>query len=214
MSVVRTMDDEVPNTLVGSSSRTVLTTRQRLALVIGGELTPQEVLLAEDAALDFAFLVKHKVGSDALTSVGIGPLQLKQRGAMGPAELRVLGYETLDLCGAAFCADAVSAFGADALVEEFLVTPNDALLLAGTEAVEQLGLDVGTLLCMCEGDFSLAYQVLLETKPRGQCLTGVAPLTLLESGLRKSQLSALGYSRESIAQQTRASDEELVALGF
>jgi len=214
MSVLRTMDDEVPNAPLGSSGCAVLTTRQRLALVIGGGLTPQEVLLAEDAALDFAFLVKHKVGSDALTSVGIGPLQLKQRGATGPAELRGLGYDTLDLCGTAFCADAVSAFGADAVVEAFLLTPNDAVLLAGTEAVEQLGLDVGTLLCMCEGDSGLAYQVLVQCKPKGQCLTGVAPLTLRESGLCRSQLSALGYSRDSIVRQTRASEEELAALGF
>lgn len=210
MSVVRTVDDE-PSPNVQS---TELTTRQRLALVVGGALTPQEVLSAEDAALNFAYFVKHKITSEALASVDIGPLQLKQRGATKPAQLRDLGYETLDLCEAAFCAEAVAAFGADALVEEFLATPNDALLLAGTSAVEQLGLDVGTLLCMCDGDFGLAYQVLLQCKPRGQCLVGVAPLTLLESGLRKTQLMSLGYARASIVEQTRASDDELVALGF
>ena len=210
MSVVRTVDDEPPP----RAQATELTTRQRLALVVGGALTPQEVLSAEDAALDFAYFVKHKIGSEALASVEIGPLQLKQRGATTPAQLRELGYETLDLCEAAFCAEAVAAFGADALVEEFLATPNDALLLAGTSAVEQLGLDVGTLLCMCDGDFGLAYQVLLQCKPRGQCLVGVAPLTLLESGLRKTQLISLGYARASIVEQTRASDDELVALGF
>jgi hypothetical protein len=210
MSVVRTVDDEPPP----SAKPSELTTRQRLALVVSGALAPQEVLSAEDAALDFAYFVKHKITSEALASVEIGPLQLKQRGATKPAQLRELGYETLDLCDSAFCAEAVAAFGADAIVEEFLVTPNDALVLAGTSAVEQLGLDVGTLLCMCEGDFGLAYQVLLACKPRGQCLNGVAPLTLLESGLRKSQLISLGYVRASIAEQTRASDDELAELGF
>ena len=210
MSVVRTIDDEAISTRQSKE----LTTRQRLALVVGGSLTPQEVLSAEDSALDFAYFVKHKIGSEALASVDIGPLQLKQRGATKAAQLRELGYETLDLCEAVFCAEAVAAFGADALVEEFLATPNDALIVAGTPAVEQLGLDVGTLLCMCDGDFGLAYQVLLACKPRGQCLTGVAPLTLLESGLRKSQLTSLGYVRASVAEQTRASEEELVALGF
>ena len=210
MSVVRTVDDEPPP----STKPSDLTTRQRLALVVGGALTPQEVLSAEDAALDFAYFVKHKITSEALASVEIGPLQLKQRGATKPAQLRELGYETLDLCDSAFCAEAVAAFGADAIVEEFLITPNDALMLAGTSAVEQLGLDVGTLLCMCDGDFGLAYQVLLACKPRGQCLTGVAPLTLLESGLRKTQLISLGYVRASIAEQTRASEDELTELGF
>jgi len=210
MSVVRTIDDEA----ISTRQFKELTTRQRLALVVGGSLTPQEVLSAEDAALDFAYFVEHKIGSEALASVDIGPLQLKQRGATKAAQLRELGYETLDLCEAVFCAEAVAAFGADALVEEFLATPNDALIVAGTTAVEQLGLDVGTLLCMCDGDFGLAYQVLLSCKPRGQCLTGVAPLTLLESGLRKSQLTSLGYVRASVAEQTCASEEELVALGF
>ena len=40
------------------------------------------------------------------------------------------------------------------------------------------------------------------------CLTGVAPLTLLESGLRKSQLISLGYVRASIAEQTRTPEDE------
>lgn len=204
------MDDEPPL----SAKLSELTTRQRLALVVGGSLSPQEVLSAEDAALDFAYFVKHKISSEALGSVEIGPLQLKQRGAAEPSQLRELGYETLDLCDDAFCAEAVAAFGADALVEEFFATPNDALVLAGTSAVDQLGLDIGTLLCMCDGDFGLAYQVMLQCKPRGQCLTGVAPLTLLESGLRKSQLVSLGYVRASVAEQTRASEDELVELGF
>lgn len=218
MSVVRTVDDEQQQQQQQQQGRAhaapALTTRQRLALVINGTVTAKDVMSADDQDLDYAFFVKHKVASATLTSVGIGPTQLKQRGAAQPAQLRTLGFETLDLCDAAFCSDAVAAFGADEIVAEFLATPSDALLLAGTSAIEQLGLDVGTLLCVCDTDFALAYQVLVQTKPRGQCLVGVAPLTLIESGLRKSQLVALGYSRESVARQTRASAEELVELGF
>ncbi len=212
MSVVRTIDDESPRQFTPGAPP--LTTRQRLALVIGGKLTAQEALSARDEDLHYEFFVKHSVSSETLTSVGIGPTQLKQRGATHPSHLRALGFGTLDLCDAAFCADAVAAFGADELVGEFLVTPSDALVLAGSSAIEQLGLDVGTLLCVCETDFDLAFQVLLQFKPRGQCLVGVAPLTLLESGLRKSQLNALGYTKASVAEQTRASEEELIELGF
>jgi len=222
MSVVRTVDDEQqhqrqqPQQQGGRAhaAAPALTTRQRLALVINGTVNAKDVMSTDDRDFDYAFFVKHKVASTTLTSVGIGPSQLKQRGAAQPAQLRALGFETLDLCDAAFCADAVAAFGADEVVAEFLVTPNDALLLAGTSAVEQLGLDVGTLLCVCDTDFALAYQVLLECKPRGQCLVGVAPVTLVESGLRKSQLVALGYTRTTVARQTRASEEELAELGF
>ena len=215
MSVVRTVDDEQQQSQQRSAhAAPPLSTRQRLALVINGAVTAKDVMSADDQEFDFAFFVKHKVASTTLTSVGIGPTQLKQRGATQPAKLRTLGFETLDLCDPVFCADAVAAFGADEVVAEFLVTPSDAVLLAGTSAIEQLGLDVGTLLCVCDTDFALAYQVLVQCKPRGQCLVGVAPLTLIESGLRKSQLVALGYSRESVARQTRASEEDLVELGF
>jgi len=212
MSVVRTIDDESPSQFAHGALP--LTTRQRLALVIGGKLTAQEALSAKDEDVNYEFFVKHAMTSETLTSVGIGPTQLKQRGATHPSQLRTLGFGTLDLCDAAFCADAVAAFGADELVAEFLVTPSDALVLAGSSAVEQLGLDVGTLLCVCEADFDFAFQVLLQSKPRGKCLVGVAPLTLLESGLRKSQLVALGYNKASVAEQTRASEEELTELGF
>ena len=215
MSVVRTVDDEQQQPQQGvAHAAPALSTRQRLALVINGAVTAKDVMSADDQDFDYAFFVKHKVASTTLTSVGIGPTQLKQRGATQPAQLRTLGFETLDLCDPVFCADAVAAFGADEVVAEFLITPSDAVLLAGTSAIEQLGLDVGTLLCVCDTDFALAYQVLVQCKPRGQCLVGVAPLTLIESGLRKSQLVALGYSRESVARQTRASEEDLVELGF
>lgn len=191
-----------------------LTTRQRLALVVGGRLTAQEALSASDADLDHAFFLKHNVDATTLASVGLGPRQLKRRGAADPAQLCALGFGTIDLCDASFCADAIAAYGADAVVSAFVSRPTDALLLAGTSATEQLGLDMGTLLGMCAGDPALAHQVLSQAKPRGQGLAGVAPLTLLETGLRKAQLGALGYGRDDVARQTRASEAQLRELGF
>ncbi len=191
-----------------------LTARQRLALVIGGKLTAQEALSASDADLDHAFFLRHGVDATTLTSVGIGPRQLKRRGAADPARLCALGFGAIDLCDASFCTDAVAAYGADAVVAAFVSRPADALLLAGTSAAEQLGLDMGTLLGMCKGDPGLAHQVLLQARSRTQGLAGVAPLTLLETGLRKSQLGALGYGRNDVARQTRATEAQLRELGF
>ena len=191
-----------------------LTARQRLALVIGGKLTAQEALSASDADLDHAFFLRHGVDATTLTSVGIGPRQLKRRGAADPAQLCALGFGAIDLCDASFCADAVAAYGADAVVAAFVSRPADALLLAGTSAAEQLGLDMGTLLSMCKGDPGLAHQVLSQARSRAQGLAGVAPLTLLETGLRKSQLGALGYGRNDVARQTRATEAQLRELGF
>lgn len=191
-----------------------LTARQRLALVIGGKLTAQEALSASDADIDHAFFLRHGVDATTLTSVGIGPRQLKRRGAADPARLCALGFGAIDLCDASFCTDAVAAYGADAVVAAFVSRPADALLLAGTSAAEQLGLDMGTLLSMCKGDPGLAHQVLLQARSRAQGLAGVAPLTLLETGLRKSQLGALGYGRNDVARQTRATEAQLRELGF
>ena len=102
----------------------------------------------------------------------------------------------------------------DDLIAEFLTTASDAVVLAGSPAVHQLGLDVGTLLVMCAQQPRMAFEVLAQTTPRGACLSGVAPQTLLETGLTVRQLRELGYTREALAAQTCAGDVELGALGF
>ena len=112
------------------------------------------------------------------------------------------------------CASCIAAHGVDEVVNEFLITANDAVAISGTGAVHQLGLDVPTLLLLCAGAPVEAASVLTLAQPRSQCLRGVPPATLLDCGVRAKALRELGFEAHDVAACTRASVEQLEALGF
>ena len=222
MSVKRRSDDDEPpvdtpqpTDTKGRQRRFVqLTHRQRLALVIGTPLTAETALSRADNEFDYEFFLANNIRAPLLKAAKISPMQLKARGVKTAREFHALEFDTLDLVDGCFCAESISAYGADELLAEFLVTPSDAVVLAGTSAVHQLGVDVATLLVLCGGDHGPAYEVLAQTVPRSTALVGVAPVTLIETGLRAPQLILLGFSRELVEKQIRATALELQQLGF
>ena len=139
---------------------------------------------------------------------------LKARGAASARDLRMLEFDSLHLTEAGFCAGCISAFGAEEIVREFLITPGDAVSVAGSPAMHQLGLDIGTLLVLCAGSPTEAAAVIVQSLPRGGCLKGVAPVTLLDTGLRSQTLRELGYSPETLHEQTLCSRSDIQKLGF
>ena len=191
-----------------------LTLRQRMTLVYGTSLSNQAAAEMEDGAFDYAFFQRHGIRSRNIKVAGINPTQLKARGVSSALELRSLGFGTLDLVDGAFCASCVSAFGAKDLVSAFLAETSDAVTLAGSPAIFQLDLDVATLLMVCAGAPSQAAAVLAQSHPYGACLTGVAPETLLDSGLRAKQLKEMGFTEECVRRQTRATTEQMKKLQF
>lgn len=191
-----------------------LTKRQRIALAAGADLDTDTLLNAGDDYFNLAFLLQHQVTSALLKAASIGPVQLKAMGASSPEHMRALGYDTLDLLEPAFCAGCVCAYGARALLSEFLLTADDAVVLAGSAAMRQLGVDVGTLLVFCAGNPNAAYEVLSQISPRGTALIGVAPLTIQDTGLGAKRLLELGFSAVSVQTQTMASTLQLIDLGF
>ena len=223
MSVQRRSDDDEPSAdnsppvgdEGGRARRFVqLTQRQRLALVIGTPLTAETALSRPDDGFDYEFFLSNNVRAPLLKAAKISPMQLKARGVRTARDFHALGFHTLDLVDGSFCAECISAYGADELLAEFLVSPSDAVVLAGTSAVHQLGIDVATLLVLCGGDPGPAHEVLAQTVPRSTALVGVAPETLIETRLNARQLTQLGFSRELLARQTCASADELRLLGF
>ena len=215
MSVQRvSSEDEDEQALATRAAPHRLVMRQRLALVIGTGLTAERAMAMDDAELNYQFFLDSNVRAPLLKAARISPTQLKARGVRTARQFRALEFSALDLVDGPFCAACVAAYGADDLIAEFLTTASDAVVLAGSPAVHQLGLDVGTLLVMCAQQPRMAFEVLAQTTPRGACLSGVAPQTLLETGLTVRQLRDLGYTREALAAQTCAGDVELGALGF
>jgi hypothetical protein len=191
-----------------------LTTRQKLALVVGTSLKAETLCDMDDGAIDYDFLKTNEVPVAVLKASNISVSQLKQRGADSTQKLAALGFTTMHLLDPTFCAECLDNYGADNVLAEFFVSANDAVILAGSKAVTALGLDVGLLLLLCSDQPRAAKEVLRQCHPKGAVLKGVPPLTLIETGLNATQLSQLGFTAAAVREQTRASSQELQELGF
>lgn len=189
---------------------TEYTLRQRVALVLEASVTAEALVAMPDADIHHAFLVDQGISPTLLRAAKITPLQLKAHGTRTVADLSMLGFTALHLLDEEWCEDAISAYGAPALLDEFLSTSNDAVVLAGSEAVDKLGINLGLLLLLCCNQPGAAREVLAHY----QHARRVPPETLLETGLRASDLAALGLSKARLRQDTLATDAQLSLLGF
>ena len=93
-----------------------------------------------DDAINHAWLITQRISPTLLRAANMTPLQLKAHGTctVGRARPRSASRR-LHLLDEEWCEDAVAAYGAPALLDEFLATSNDAVVLAGSPAVEQAG---------------------------------------------------------------------------
>lgn len=189
---------------------TEYTLRQRVALVLEASVTAETLVGMPDADLHHAFLMEQGISPTLLRAAQVTPLQLKAHGTRTTADLAALGFTTLHLLDEEWCEDAIAAYGAPALLDEFLATSNDAVVLAGSDAVERLGINLGLLLLLCSNQPGAAREVLAQY----QHARRVPPETLLETGLRAEDLAALGFTKARLRQDTLATDAQLSLLGF
>jgi hypothetical protein len=179
---------------------------------VASGLPLREVLQLDDAKIDYTFLMAHRVDSKALQAAKVSIWQLKARNVSTAQELRLLGYDCLDLLDEHLCAQAVAAYGVDATVDAFLRNAYDAVVMAGSPNLSLLQIDLATLLSLCNRDSEAAYSVIAQTVPRS--LKGVAAQTLVESGVLAIHLRALRFTKEIVRKQTFATESELNELGF
>ena len=189
---------------------TEYTLRQRVALVLEASVTAETLVAMPDADIHHAFLMDQGISPTLLRAAQVTPLQLKAHGTRTTADLTALGFTTLHLLDEEWCEDAIAAYGAPALLDEFLATSNDAVVLAGSDTVERLGINLGLLLLLCANQPGAAREVLAQY----QHARRVPPETLLETGLRAEDLAALGLSKTRLRQDTLATDAQLSLLGF
>jgi len=190
-----------------------LTMRQKLALTVG-VLDPSSAMAMNDSELDVLFMLRKRIPTQNIRVSGLSPLDLQERGLKSALGLRELGFDCIDLLDASFCASAISAFGTEDVTKSFLLDASDAVMIAGSTAVFQLDIPVKRLLVLCAGAAAQAAAVLKQCEPRGGCLQGVPPVTLLDTGLRAVGLCELGYFLDAVEYQTGASKNELRQLGF
>lgn len=186
------------------------TLRQRTSLVLEVDATAETIAGMRDAEIDHAFLLAHHISPTLIRAAKITPLQLKAHGTSSVAKLAELGFGAIHLLDEAWCAQCVAAYGAPHLLDEFLVTTNDAVILAASPAIAQLGINLGILLLMCSEQPAAAREVLAQYKHARR----VPPETLLETGLRAPDLAALGITATRLRQDTLATDAQLSLLGF
>ena len=184
--------------------------RQRMSLVIEANTTAEKIVAMNDAEIDHAFLLNHHISPTLLRAARFTPQQLKAHGTLTVAQLSELGFTTLHLLDEVWCSDCVAAYGAPSLLDEFLSTTNDAVVLAASPAISKLGINLGILLLMCADQPGAAREVLAQYRH----VRNVPPETLVETGLRAKDLISLGYSKARIREDTYASDAQLSVLGF
>ena len=189
---------------------TEYTLRQRVALVLESSDTAETIVAMPDAAINHDWLMAQRISPTLLRAANMTPLQLKAHGTRTAADLSALGFTTLHLLDEDWCEDALSAYGAPALLDEFLSTSNDAVVLAGSGAVERLGINLGLLLLLCANQPGAAREVLAHY----QHARRVPPETLLETGIRAPDLVALGITEKRLRADTLATDAQLALLGF
>lgn len=203
------MRRENPN--VGASKK--LDMRARLALFEGTSAVIAEVLRVDDSELNRDMFLATGVKPVNVLAAKLGPMDLKRRGFKEISTMRSFGFDALHLTDPWFSNQLIIAFGRDATLNTFLATASDAVAIAGSEAQEMLNISTTTLLACCSG-FPLQAAAVLEQLPNGVSLEGVAPLTLLDAGLRATALKACGYGLVTIVAQTGASAHDLSKLGF
>tara|TARA_X000001036_G_scaffold327266_1_gene305815 strand:+ start:426 stop:1037 length:612 start_codon:yes stop_codon:yes gene_type:complete len=199
---------------VRKESTQLLDVKQRITLFHNTSLSNEEALSIDDAAITLDLLVRHGVKALNITTAGVRILALKRRGVDEPQQLRRLGFDALHLADPVHCADASAAYGAKAVIDCFLVAPQDAVALAGSDAVAILGLSNEELLAVCAGAPTEAHAVLEQHLGSSSPLAGVHATTLLDTGLRAPQLKTLGCALASCRGLVGVDGPKLGKLGF
>ena len=189
-----------------------LTARQKVAIFNDTAMAASEAVDLSDDAFTFELIMRHGVRAPALLAADFGPLRLLDAGVEECSSLRRLGFSALHLCSEDFAREVAAAFGADAVVDTFLVSSEDAVVLAGEEACRTLGVTLERLLGLCAGAPSEAFAVLQQTYAP-DALEAVRTRTLLDTGLRGPQLKRTGYQLAA-ASKSQGTSDELAKLGY
>lgn len=196
-----------------AASEELLTTKQRLCVFHNTAMSAEDALALSEEDMNHELLTSSRVKAENLAAAGVGPRILKQMGVPNAEALRKMGFDALYLADSKFATEATTAFGADDVVDAFLVSASDAVSIAGSDAVSILGIGTEELLKACAGAPTEAAAV-LEQLPSGVSLAGVSPKTILDTGLRKTALGELGYSISVLVKQTGATATDLGKLGY
>jgi len=163
-----------------------LTLRQKLLL------TDNKTAMFTEEDICFDWLIEHGCKAVHLHASGFRPRRLRAAPLnLELKHLRRLGFTALDLSNETFAREMGAVYGIDAVVQAFLQSPSDAVMLANTSAAVEFAIDTDRLLSSCAGSPTHAQNVIRQVD-RG--LTGVNVRTLLDCGLNRTLLVKLGVT--------------------
>lgn len=187
--------------------------KQRIALFHDTSVTASRAVSFSDEELKYDTFLASGVKSTNILVAGLAPTQLKARGFDSASKMKSFGFDALHFTNASFCNMMLLAYGRNDIIDSFLITPQDAVSFAGSQAVEILKISTKDLLERCIGFPSHSYAVLHQLA-HSNSLKGVSASLILDAGLRLKTLSKLGYTVENIIRNTDASADQLLKMGF
>ena len=190
-----------------------LSARQKLVLFHSSGVSASEALSLDDESITFDLMIRNGVKPVNIVAAGVRVTTLKKHGVVEASQLRRLGFDALHLVEPEWCADASAAYGASNVISAFLVSPQDAVALSGSDAVKILNITVDALLETCAGAPAEAVSVLQQVTDLHP-LQGVNPRVLLDTGMRAQQLKQLGYGLLTLKKMDGLTTEQIRKLGF
>jgi len=189
-----------------------ITLRERLVLFSNSGLSTDKIAQMHDSEINVQTFLKHGVRADSIYASNVSPQRLTGRGFTGCSTLRKVGFSAIHLCNRRFASDMASAFGSEDVIDTFLVSPSDAVLVASEECCDTLGVSLEKLLDLCAGAPLESLSVLEQTYDP-TALQSVRTVTLLNTGLRAPQLKRVGYTLAHVS-KTDGTGEEVAKFGF
>ena len=193
-----------------------LSRRERIALVVGTDLTAETAFTMDLGIIRLPWLTQHRIGLSNLLAADLLPLRLFRLGAATTAEgLEALGFDALSIFMTPRIAqEATSLFGASACRAVWLRSASDALALAGaSEACCCLDATLERLLEACCAAPDVAEAVLGSIKNPGLCLRAVSVGVLVGTCIDSARLTRVQVTLNDVM-AAGASALQLRQLGY
>lgn len=171
---------------------------------------------ASDKTSILSMVKTHDVKIQHVLASNTTMLTLNRLGMHKLSDYVCLGVDSLYLSYECLSSQMLQIFGRDLLVNQFLITPTDAVNLAGTEGSKVLCISTNELLNACAGDPTHAFVVLQALGCPSSTLecANVDPITLINTGLRSQALVSLGLNLVTLTNECGLDASHARSLGF
>ena len=192
-----------------------LDTRERIALFLDSDLSQDYVLGLP--LISFDLVREHSASTDHLRSANLSVIKYRRMGASTPSHLRLLGFDATDLRNEGFCVQMVNEYGEEAVQQAFVDTASNVSKIAGSPAMDVLKISVNWAISICRADPINAMCTLracIQQVGVDATLMQLSMPTLVETGLKRVELTRLGITIDVLSSCMHASDDDLRVLNY